>query len=309
MQNNYIKVEDESQQAKAKAKAEAAKRRLREVRAFLAFKVPYGDKAMSFYGGLPTPTLVLPISSKGFLVTHSIAVYALDQPLSTKAAEVAFGRVVNLITTTYGVERALIDSYCVNYWLSELETITRFTLASLVVYRDSANCSNIRLKTDYSQPSRRVDVLSNQGDELFDRARWLIYQDKVDGKLSEDRAIGHLKTVNAEYLNGKASIGVIQSKARNMVSWTRDNYTPSCRATINNRYYTKNKGEVMTRKEAAKKASDARAERSKVKIDMAINIITKESRKLTVRALAEVAEVSITTAQKYLKKIKDAEKV
>lgn len=64
----------------------------------------------------------------------------------------------------------------------------------------------------------------------------------------------------------------------------------------------------MTRSESAAKATKIRETRVKGKIQTALNVLNMYSdKKITVRAIAEEAGVSTTTAQKYLKQIKEAQ--
>ena len=74
----------------------------------------------------------------------------------------------------------------------------------------------------------------------------------------------------------------------------------------NAEYYKRATGkeEVMTRQEAAAIAAQTKAERAKRRIDTAINLLNLEGRKVTVRAVAEVAQVATATAAKYLRQLR-----
>jgi len=62
----------------------------------------------------------------------------------------------------------------------------------------------------------------------------------------------------------------------------------------------------MTRSESAAKATKIRETRVKGKIQTALNVLQMYSdKKITVRAIAEEAGISTTTAAKYLKQIKE----
>lgn len=61
----------------------------------------------------------------------------------------------------------------------------------------------------------------------------------------------------------------------------------------------------MGRVEGMAKARAVKSERVKGKIQTAVNILRLYNKKITVRAVADEAGVSTTTAQKYLPKIKD----
>lgn len=62
----------------------------------------------------------------------------------------------------------------------------------------------------------------------------------------------------------------------------------------------------MTRSESAAKATKIREMRVKGKIQTALNILQMYSdKKITVRAIAEEAGISTTTAAKYLRQIRE----
>lgn len=62
----------------------------------------------------------------------------------------------------------------------------------------------------------------------------------------------------------------------------------------------------MTRSEGAAKATKIRETRTKGKVQTALNVLKLYGTKITVRAIAEEAGISTTTAAKYLKQIKEA---
>lgn len=62
---------------------------------------------------------------------------------------------------------------------------------------------------------------------------------------------------------------------------------------------------TMSRADAAAKATAARQERAKAKIQGAINILRLYGKKITAKAVAEEAGVNLKTAQKYVKQLKE----
>lgn len=62
---------------------------------------------------------------------------------------------------------------------------------------------------------------------------------------------------------------------------------------------------TMSRADAAAKATKARQERTKAKIQGAINVLRLYGKKITAKAVAEEAGIDPKTAQKYLKELKE----
>ena len=61
----------------------------------------------------------------------------------------------------------------------------------------------------------------------------------------------------------------------------------------------------MSRSDAAAKATAARQERTKAKIQGAINVLRLYGKKITAKAVAEEAGINLKTAQKYVKQLKE----
>ncbi len=62
--------------------------------------------------------------------------------------------------------------------------------------------------------------------------------------------------------------------------------------------------EPMTRQEAARVATQTRMERAKARIEAAVNLLQMQGEKITVRSVAEAAQVAKDTAAKYLRELR-----
>lgn len=86
----------------------------------------------------------------------------------------------------------------------------------------------------------------------------------------------------------------LRAKVRNVWQWYRDRDWK-----LDGRVHT------MSRADAAAKATKVRQERTKAKIQGAINILRLYGKKITAKAVAEEAGISEPTAQKYVKQLKE----
>lgn len=85
----------------------------------------------------------------------------------------------------------------------------------------------------------------------------------------------------------------LKAKVRNVWEWYRDRDWK-----IDDRSFT------MSRSDAAAKATAVRQERTKAKIQGAINVLRLYGRKITAKAVADEAGINLKTAQKYVKQLR-----
>ncbi|MBD3843421.1 MAG: hypothetical protein IE909_16375, partial [Campylobacterales bacterium] len=146
-------------------------------------------------------------------------------------------------------------------------------------------------------------------DRLFDALRFPAYElVKLHGKKA--LSVEWLEEIGMQCKDtfGKCESDV-KSKAKAIYAWIIDNYalggrwadwTLEERAKYR-RIYRKERGLVeMNRAEAAAKATAVRQERTKAKIQGAINVLILLNKKITAEAVAKEAKVARATAQKYL---------
>ena len=139
----------------------------------------------------------------------------------------------------------------------------------------------------------------------------------VERQLSQNRIPTEceIEAIGSTYAPHKER-STIRAKARSIYRWyaeigfqtTRDARTEKERKIEDRLRYLlktgKTEDEIMTRQEAARVATQTRMARVQAKIEQAINLLKMENKKITVRAVAEFAQVGHTTAAKYLKELR-----
>lgn len=139
----------------------------------------------------------------------------------------------------------------------------------------------------------------------------------VERQLSQNRIPTEceIESIGSAYAPHKER-STIRAKARSIYRWyalrgfdtTGDFRTKEQRQKENRLNYLsrvgKTEDEIMTRQEAARVATQTRMARVQAKIEQAINLLKMENKKITVRAVAEFAQVGHTTAAKYLKELR-----
>lgn len=154
-------------------------------------------------------------------------------------------------------------------------------------------------------------------DRLFDVMRFSAY-DYVKAHGKEALTVEFIEQIGQEAKDRfNKSYSDARGKAKAIYVWVMENYTISgqysnmtkeqkARHVKEWRDLQKlKKGEdVMSRADAAAKATKARQERTKAKINGAINVLRLYGKKITAEAVAEEAKIARGTAQKYIKQLK-----
>jgi len=140
-------------------------------------------------------------------------------------------------------------------------------------------------------------------DKLFEIARWDIYASKENGVLSEKNTFEILSMYNTR-LQLKRSLGDLRAKAKNITEWTEQYYskgewTAELQAESSLKSYHKRKGEVMTRQEAVKVATNARTIQAKAKAETVIQMLKKQGEKISQNKVSELSGVNRRTLAKY----------
>ena len=174
----------------------------------------------------------------------------------------------------------------------------------------AANLDSLKRKVANTVPLQKV--LANDFDETFWAMKlW------IERQLSQNRipTEDELEAIGSTYAPHKER-STIRAKARSIYRWyaeigfqtTRDARTAKERRIEDRLRYLlrtgKTEDEIMTRQEAARVATQTRMARVQAKIEQAINLLNMEGKKITVRAVAEFAQISTKTAQKYLKELR-----
>ena len=155
----------------------------------------------------------------------------------------------------------------------------------------TANLDSLRAKVANKAPLN-VEAL----DETFWAMKlWM------ERQLSQNRipSESELEAVGSSYSPHKER-STIRAKARSIYRWyALRGFEPTYDAR------KRFKGDSpMTRQEACRVANQAKTARVKAKIEQAINLLKMQGEKITVRKVAEFAQVGHTTAAKYLKELR-----
>ena len=123
----------------------------------------------------------------------------------------------------------------------------------------------------------------------------------VERQLSQNRipAECEIEAIGSTYSPHKER-STIRAKARSIYRWyALRGFEPTKDAR------KRFKGaKPMTRQEACRVANQAKTARVKAKIEQTVNVFKMEGKKITVRAVAEFAQISTKTSQKYLKELR-----
>lgn len=157
----------------------------------------------------------------------------------------------------------------------------------------------LNLKSLKSKIANKTPLQKTYMDEVF----WSIKL-WMERELNQNRipTVNELTSVGLTYAPNK-ELSTIRAKSRSIHSWySVRGFKPT---KDSRRRYKGN--EKMTRKEAAEVATKVRTDRVKVRINQAINIMVMQDEKITIKKLAEYAQVGYCTSQKYLKQIRNKE--
>lgn len=158
----------------------------------------------------------------------------------------------------------------------------------------TANLDSLKRKRANKVPLQKV-AATNFDETFWAMKLWVercLSQNRIPTE-AEIRAIGEAYAPHKER-------STIRAKARSIYRWyaargfepTRDERKRAV-------------GEIpMTRQEAARVATQTRMERAKARIEASVNLLKMQGEKITVRTVAEAAQVAKDTAAKYLRELR-----
>jgi len=170
-----------------------------------------------------------------------------------------------------------------------------WTREAIIHLKDfTANLDSLKRKVGNKVPLQKVAATN------FDETFWAMKL-WVERQLSQNRipTEAEIRAIGEAYAPHKER-STIRAKARSIYRWYA---ARGFKPTRDNRQRHKGE-EAMTRKEAAAVATKARVERVKGRIDAAVNLLQMQGEKVSVRKLAEAAQVSTRTAMKYLRELR-----
>ena len=146
-------------------------------------------------------------------------------------------------------------------------------------------------------------------DALFDYMRFIAYDFvKTNGKeaLTEEYLI-QIGELGNEVLDKTKEFSTIRAKAKAIYNWIMENYRVRKELENVKKYIRKLSDEEyeMQKREIALKNSKMRAEKTKRKVYEAIEKLKEQGKKISSRKIKELADVSLNSAQKYLRQAKE----
>ena len=228
-----------------------------------------------------------PVAAIWWLNRGYIAQWHIDGYFSTKRSIEFLQDAVARFIETYGP-----DAVKPSQTPQRPPDLTREAILHL---RDfTANLDSLKRKRANKVPLQKVAATN------FDETFWAMKL-WVERELSRNRipTEAEIRAIGEAYAPHKER-STIRAKARAIYRWyAKRGFEPT--PDERKRY----KGEQpMTRQEAAAVATRTRMERVKGRIESAVNLLMMQGEKITVRSVAEAAQVSTRTAMKYLRKLR-----
>ena len=158
----------------------------------------------------------------------------------------------------------------------------------------TANLDSLKRKRANKVPLQKVAATN------FDETFWAMKL-WVERQLSQNRipTEAEIRAIGEAYAPHKER-STIRAKARSIYRWyAARGFEP----TPDERKRTVGE-KPMTRQEAARVATQTRMERAKARVEAAVNLLKMQGEKISVRKLAEAAQVGHTTAAKYLRELR-----
>jgi len=206
----------------------------------------------------------------------------------------------------YALEDGYVETHRKSY---EMKTLAGFCESLTKKEEEEKKLQN---QTTQEELAIYAGTYEKSEDALFDFIRFKAYDYKRINMINKvETELEDLKNYCIEIAKlgysviGGKGISTAISKAKNIAEWTYYNYT--AKRKDRRKYKTKKQLErlKMKREENIKKIHQLRKEQTKEKIYNAIKELKKRNEKITIRKVAEVANVNKNTANKYIKEAKE----
>jgi len=206
----------------------------------------------------------------------------------------------------YALDNGYVETHRKSY---EMKTLASFCESLKKIEEEEKKLQN---QTTQEELAIYAGTYEKSEDALFDFIRHKAYDykrinmiNKVETELDDLKHYCiEIAKLGYSVIGGKG-ISTAIAKAKNIAEWTYYNYT--AKRKDRRKYKTKKELErlKMSREENIKKIHQLRKEQTKEKIYNAIKELKEKNEKITIRKVAEVAEVNKNTANKYIKQAKD----
>lgn len=273
---------------------------------YFAIDVPDTDFMKYLELDLPEPN-ILKRKNNSYKI-----IYLVDGYFGTKKSKEFFNDIKErLISTLGGVEWKftfwMMKRYKEkNYYLPSIEfddiDILHYGKFDLSDFEGLERPRKIRKKMfDINQTRDKIFSLLGD-DNLFEASRWLIYQTKINGTLSEEKSFEILESQNEKFGLNK-SFSDIRSKAKNMTEWTEENYNLGKHSPdYYNNYYREirsKKDDRMTQKISLSIEAKRKVNLTESKILDGIKILVEVGEKFNKSNLSKITGITRKTLLKY----------
>ncbi len=273
---------------------------------YFAIDVPDVDYTRYLDLDLPEPNIL-----KRFPNSYKI-IYLVDGYFGTKKSKEFFNDIKERLISSFGGEEWKIKLWSwkfykkKDYYFPAIEfddnDILHYGKFELCDFEGLNRVKKIR-KSMFEVNQTRDKIFSLLGDDnLFEAARWLIYQTKIDGTLSEDKSFEILSSQNEKFGLHK-SFSDIRSKAKNMTEWTEENYNLGKHSPdYYNNYYKNIRSKKDDRMELNKflnLEATRKKKTSEIKILDGIKELLNQDMKFNKSNLSKITGITRKTLLKY----------
>ena len=206
----------------------------------------------------------------------------------------------------YALDGGYVETHRKSY---EMKTLASYCISLTAKEEEEKKLQN---QTTKEELAIYAETYEKSEDALFDFIRHKAYDYKrinmINGVETELEDLKNYCIAIAELgysIIGGKGISTAIAKAKNIAEWTYYNYT--AKRKDRRKYKTKKELErlKMSRKENIKKIHQLRKEQTKEKIYNAIKKLKEKNEKITIRKVAELANVNKNTANKYIKQARE----
>jgi len=273
---------------------------------YFAIDVPDVDYMKYLDLDLPEPNIL-----KRFNDSYKI-IYLIDGYFGTKKSKEYFNDIKEKLISSFGGRDWKFTFWMMkkykgkSYYLPCIEfddvDVLHYGKFDLSDFEGLDRVKKIR-KSMFEVNQTRDKVFSLIGDDnLFETSRWLIYQTKIDGTLSEDKSFEILSLQNEKFGLNK-SFSDIRSKARNMTEWTEKYYNLGKHSPNYYKNYYKNvrskKDGNMTQNKFLELEAKRKRKESELKILDGIKELLNKDMKFNKSNLSKITGITRKTLLKY----------
>jgi len=284
----------------------------------VAYDLKYKVIGDEFYkADLPIPTAIIEFNW-GYILIYKIIEQAKTNTAKTMLDDIKKRFVITLQKRTNAIKVQISNPYFLfknldnklNYFTSDniygMRYLSNFLESNINIQKDEIKFNDKIYKELAKQTTdpKEIKILEKLSDDaIFDTLRELAYRFySANGYINEEvlYQLGLSANIPEKTHKGR----VLEYKSRAIVDWINKNYNKKKNFTEYKRKL--NDEELkMTRQELAKQTHKLRKINSKAKVEKAIEKLKIKELKVSVRNIAKEAGISTTTAQKYLKELRE----